>query len=46
MTFKNVSKDIIKGLLDIYKLDMGIFGYTWDDDTGAGCVECSHNQNC
>ena len=46
MTFKNVSKDIIEGLLDIYKLDMEIFGYTWDDDTGAGSMECSHNQTC
>ena len=43
---KNTPKDIVQGLLDIYRLDMEVFGYTWDDDTGAGCVEYSRNQTC
>ena len=35
-TFRNISSDIIDGLMDRYRLDFEIFGYTWDKEKGAG----------
>ena len=37
--FKKIDMKIIDKLLFIYRQDFKIFGYTWDYNTGAGCVK-------
>ena len=43
--FRNISSDIIDGLMDIYRLDFQIFGYTWDKKKGAGITKID-NEKC
>ena len=43
--FRNISSDIIDGLMDTYRLDFQIFGYTWDKKEGAGITKIE-NEKC
>ena len=43
--FRNISSDIIDGLMDTYGLDFQIFGYTWDKKKGAG-ITLIDNEKC
>ena len=44
--FNRMPTDILNGLLDIYKIDMEVFGYTWNQDQGAGCIACTYELHC
>ena len=37
--FKKIDRKIIDKLLLVYRQDFQVFGYTWDYNTGAGCVK-------
>ena len=44
--FRNISSDTIDRPMEIYEKDFQIFGYTWDTDNGAGCVDSPGDQIC
>ncbi len=37
-TFRKLDPQLVKAVSDIYGYDMALFGYTWDNRTGAGCL--------
>ncbi len=45
-TFHEVDPQLVNGTLDIYQHDMALFGYTWDNVTGAGCHYGNHSMCC
>ena len=38
--FKAVNNVIIDKLLERYQRDFDVFGYTWNNSSGAGCAKC------
>ncbi len=45
-TFHEVDPQLMNGTLGIYQQDMALFGYTWDNVTGAGCHYGNHGMCC
>lgn len=35
--FQTLDQEILDGLRKVYQYDMDVFGYSWDDQTGAAC---------
>ena len=44
--FRNISRYIVTDLLDVYKMDFLVYGYTWDWDNGAGCATMLDDNQC
>ena len=44
--FRQVPDNIMKGIMNRYRLDFELFGYTWDKQRGAGCAVVTKDNIC